>query len=777
MALASTTMLSSLGAMQFFASEAAAQDGDDAGHKALVCVFLFGGNDAWNMVIPTEPTEYSIYDTARGDFALLPNGDDPLRGPYLPLQLAPGSPNATRDDNTPRSYALHPAMPQVQQLFNNRHASFVASVGTLATQMTKEQYIDAKNGANNLPIPRALFSHSDQQTQWRNGRTDINPPDGWAGRFGTSVSGLNNSDVPMHLSLAGNNNWQANGDEGLYTIGPGGSVTLLGANNGPNNFNRIRFEHQVGGSVTPVEESFVGQDWGNDLKAHYIDQMQRTVSLDSAFSDAFGNALGGIIGNPNIPTMDANFLESSLRAVAASIQAAPALGMRRQVFYLGLGSFDHHNELLNNHTEKLGVVDAALGKFHTALEQIGAQDQVVTFTASEFSRTLKSNGKGTDHGWGGISLVMGGDVDGGRIVGTYPDDLSLGGPADVENNGRILPTVSVDEMGSELARWFGVPAAHIPTVFPTAEEFFDPAVDDRPVGFIAVEEPPADDLVEVTQTCFGTPTKGRFDIDITNNGDVARTYRIEFTGLAPRTVGPVPPGATERETYTSRPDGLYTVVVVDPVRNEQIFSQSDFVVDCFQPVPWELTQSCLAGRGRIDLWVHNETDFQAEFTVTYKHDTYGPLTRTRTLEGGQIERVTVTGRQYGTWGIAVTRNGGIEEVFTAQVDVLCGLPNQPIVIRRSCAVGGVPGARGRVDADLWNNTDTTVQRRLVVQRTNNPLLGRQVRNVTLAPDERATLTVSGRSNVTHDVVVFDPTVTGAGPDGEELEARVFTFDC
>lgn len=775
--------------MQQFAEVAAAQDGGDD-FKALVCVFLQGGNDAYNMLVPTAPGEYARYSGARGSLALQSAAQhaaivadkktpDLRRGPYLPLALDPSSPNTETVGGEARSFAIHPRMAEIQALFDAGNIAFIANIGTLSEPVTKAEYVAAVNGNGIKQIPNALFSHSDQVRQWRNGEPNRSVPDGWAGRFPVALSDGNDTQLPMHFSLQGNNGWQANDDRGTYVIGRNGSSSYLGQNSpDPTPVNGARYEAMVGGATIAPESSLAGASYTNAFKQHYADKALEAVAFYDEFSQHFDVTPfvddPFSVEEPFDPDADTT-LENRLAAVAATIAARTALGMKRQVFFVQLGGFDTHKNVLSEQAPLLDELSAALQKFWDDIELLGLGQDVVTFTASDFGRTLKRNGQGTDHGWGGHQLVMGGAVDGAKIFGSYPESLAVGGPADVETNGRILPTTSVDEFGSELARWFGVPAADLPAVFPNASRFFDVVSEPHPLGFMAVvQDPPQGDSVEVIQSCFGTPSRGRFDVQVTNNSDRDNDYVVKLTGLSKRIVS-IGAGRTGGVTFTARRDGVYTVDVTHGLDLAPFYTSGEMVVDCFVPVPWEIATSCLSGRGRIDLWIENTTANQAAFETTYNHARYGPIIKVLDLDPGEIQRMTVTGRQYGTWTVKVKNLLLGQEVFSGQVDILCGAPQLPVVIRNSCLLTGPPVNKGRVDVDLWNQTPSTRYYEVVVTRPDRPLSS-LARQVTLNGDQRDTVTVTGRPHVIHNVEVWETDGVG-GIRINLLASETIKIDC
>lgn len=490
-AVTGVSVFSSLLGMQFFASAAAAQDGGDD-YRALVCIFLEGGNDCYNMLVPTSPTEFPIYRAARGERPAQPLNSIGLRadavenrGPYLELALDPSSANRVDAAGNDRGFALHPAMGKVRTLFEQGTLAFVANVGALSEPLTKAEYLAARDGSGGRQIPPALFSHSDQVKAWRSGQPDVRLPDGWAGRFPESLARTGPPaaayPIPMHISVAGANTWQMNSGEGTYVISGNGSSSFLGHDDSvATSAARVRFEGLVGGANIGRADSFAGQSSANVFKQRYLTELDAATAMHDQFSAAFDSGMAQV---PGAPDDDPTSLYSQLRAVAASMVAHQALGVRRQVFFVENGSWDHHSRLLVKHNAMLGELTDSIDWFWNAVDGLGMGDAMVGFTASEFGRTLARTGGGSGHAWGSHHMVFGGPVDGQKIFGHYPEDLTIGGPNDVETLGRILPTTSIDAFGTEMARWFGVTSQDVPVVFPNAAKFFDPA-EAHPVGFL-----------------------------------------------------------------------------------------------------------------------------------------------------------------------------------------------------------------------------------------------------------------------------------------------------
>lgn len=433
--LGSTTLYSLLLNLAM-SSRAAAQDVQAASpYRALVCLFLEGGNDSFNMLTPLEDGEFARYQAARADLAL-------ARADLLRVTDPAGS-------TTGRAFGLHPGMPELRDLYQDGKLSFVCNVGTLVERTD----LAAINQAT-ARLPLGLYSHADQVMHWHTGMPDIRGTTGWAGRAAELLQDLNTrNDVAMNVSLSGTNLLQSGRDLIPYSITPDGVSLLNGYTDPARPF------------LAKAVDSMLEQQQQNLLKQTYAQYTRRAIDSSYVFLDAW-NA---------VPPLSAAFpatgLGARLRAIAHSIAMRDALGHRRQTYFVRFGGWDHHDEVIASQAGMLAAVSAAVGAFWRALIELGVQDDVLLFSASDFGRTLSSNGKGSDHGWGGNQFVLGGAHRGGRFYGRYPDDLSLGNGLDT-GRGRLIPTTSVDEYICELALWLGVSPADMPLVVPNIDRFF-----------------------------------------------------------------------------------------------------------------------------------------------------------------------------------------------------------------------------------------------------------------------------------------------------------------
>ena len=434
-AVGATGMLSTLAQLRLIGAMAA--DAAPGGYKALVCLFLQGGNDTNNVTIPTDTADYNAYAAARTILAV------------PQAQVLPISPLTYSDG---RSWGLHPSLPEVQSLFAQRKLAILANVGTLVQPTTLSAY----NAGTNLP-PQ-LFSHIDQQTQWQSSVPDQPFTTGWGGRLADLVNAMNvNNQISMSISLAGNNSFQVGNSVSQYVVSPTGAVVLNGSTSGPNSQAGIRYRAQT--DLLSIQEASLFQ-------TAFAGITSNSISDSQVLNTALANAA-------TLQTVfPATTIGGQLNMIARLISAGPALGLQRQVFFAQLGGWDLHASQVADHGPLLAEISAALNAFYAATVELGVANQVTTFTASDFSRTLNTNGTGSDHGWGAQSLIMGGAVNGGDIYGHMPS-LVIGGPDDT-GRGRWIPSTSVDEYAATLAAWFGVSAANLATVLPNIGRFAQP---------------------------------------------------------------------------------------------------------------------------------------------------------------------------------------------------------------------------------------------------------------------------------------------------------------
>jgi len=452
--LGSSAVLNTLINLKLAGSACAAESGSDSSdenYRALVCVFLFGGNDSFNMLVPTTDGEYSHYKKTRGDLALPKTGDNAL------LEL--------KDSGIAgRNFAVHPSAAPLRSLYHQGKLAFVSNVGTLVEPTSVEQY-----KRKNVRLPKSLFSHNDQRDQWQTSVPQMRGSEGWLGRAADLMQGnVDRHSVSMNISLSGNNLLQTGRTSTAYNITTEGSVGL----NNP----LARELFPPGSMPAPESESDAVQR--SLFESVFARATRDSILKDRTFSEAFNAVSLTTAPPPNNP------LGNQLHAIARTIGARKKLGQKRQTFFVMLNGWDTHQELLDSHQALLSTLSTALMSFQKSLTELGVDKDVTTFTCSDFGRTLRSNGRGSDHAWGGNSMVMGGAVKGGTIYGDYPEALVLNDGLDVGTNGRLLPTTSCDAYFCELLRWFGVPAAEMASVLPNVDNFLDPGASDAPIGFL-----------------------------------------------------------------------------------------------------------------------------------------------------------------------------------------------------------------------------------------------------------------------------------------------------
>ncbi|MEP4079739.1 DUF1501 domain-containing protein [Haloferula sp.] len=476
-AIGSTSVLSTLLNLTM-ANHAAASNGLGQSRKTLVCVYLGGGCDTFNFLVPRDqPGPYDDYAASRSNLAI-------PRDELIALN---------NNDEQGRSYGLHPSCVKLAEMFNGtdfgngtvRRMSLLANIGTLVEPIPDK----ATYQSQGVQLPKALFSHRDQTEQWQTsvpqGQTLLT---GWAGRAADVIHSTLNTEqtgnfyMPMNFSLAGNSTFQIGQSEGQFVITSNGALSFTGTGSS-------QPRHQA-------KENAIRDIVASPIEEHYKNVFQRThgqitsnsVERGIDFSDNFDNpgSLNGLDVNEVIDAagFDDNSFGRNLEATLKTIAIREQLKLCRQTVFVEYGGWDHHSELLNTQAGMYASMDQSLYAFQSALETLGLADDVVTFSASDFGRTLRSNGQGTDHAWSGNQFVMGGPIGGGQIIGNYPS-LAIDGPDDIGRGGRIFPRMSPDEYFCELLRWFGVSNGDMDIVLPNIRNFYDPTSSSNPLGFLA----------------------------------------------------------------------------------------------------------------------------------------------------------------------------------------------------------------------------------------------------------------------------------------------------
>jgi len=415
-------------------------------YRAMVCVFLFGGNDSFNMLVPRSVAEYDVYAASRQNLAI-------DRDSLLPIS------HLSADGSV--ELGLHPVMTSTQQLFEQGAAGFVANVGPLIEPTTQDDFF---NGA--VALPPQLFSHNDQQDQWNSLRGNAQSKTGWAGRVAdlirTSVSG---QQMATNASLFGNNLLQSADETIAYVMGPTGPIGFLGFSDTPG---------EPGYEQRQVFERILGAEYDSVYERAFAGIQQRAL----ANADTVTAAIQSPAAQGLTTVFPASQLGQQLETVARLIAARDELQMQRQIFFVAAGGFDSHDNQNQDQPGLLADVSESIAAFYNATVELNIADSVTAFTQSDFGRTLTSNGDGTDHAWGGNQLVVGGAVRGQDVYGEYPL-LAIGGPTDV-GGGRMIPGLAADQYAATLARWFGIPDADLDVVAPNLANF---AV--RDLGFMA----------------------------------------------------------------------------------------------------------------------------------------------------------------------------------------------------------------------------------------------------------------------------------------------------
>ena len=483
-ALTSTALLSQLLNMQLTQSAAANDSGNDDDYKALVCVFLLGGIDSFNMVTPYDQTEYDEYSLTRGGTDSANGGLAIDRGELRPINAGGG-----------RQLGLHPGIGGgvaggyadgvdggLEKLYNDGNAAIISNVGSLVVPTTKTNY-------GSVQRPLGLFSHADLVRHWQTSVPETRSSvTGWGGRMADLLDSANNPDstISMNIALGSLNVFQTGDAVVPYVVNKGslnadgtpnsngGATTLFGYGN---NNNQDKIYRRLTNHMYP-------SDGDTELSGIYGDLLQRTLAKSKRISVDAAQAFNDATSDEPVTMFPNSNLSLQLKKVAQTIAARDTICQKRQVFFVTAGGWDHHANLINNQAAMLPDISQAIKAFYDETVALGVQDKVTTFTASDFARTLNSNGSGSDHGWGGNHFVVGGAVDGGKVYGDYPTSLLPGNDLDL-GRGRLIPTMSVDEYNAELALWFGVGNnSDLETILPNVRNFFGSGGGSAPVGFM-----------------------------------------------------------------------------------------------------------------------------------------------------------------------------------------------------------------------------------------------------------------------------------------------------
>jgi uncharacterized protein (DUF1501 family) len=436
-AVGTTALASTVWDMRMISAAAAATAPGD--YKALICLFLYGGNDGNNLLIPTDTTTFSYYAAARSALTI------------SQAQALPISP-LTSDGHT---YGLHPSCSELQGLFNSGQCAILCNVGTLVAPITQAQFI-----SGGAAVPPNLFSHNDQQVLWQTSISDKPSSTGWGGRCADLLYSMNgNSQVSMSITLAGSNTFEIGSTVGQYAVLPTGTVGL----------------YNISGQTLQAIKDMMAVSRTNLYEAEFAKITNRAITNN----DLVGNAINAA---PKINTVFPNTtLGNQLAMIAKLIAVRGALGHNRQIFFASVNGYDLHGgegAATGAHADLLKELSSCMKAMYDASVELGVSNQITQFTASDFGRSLGFNGGGSDHGWGNHQLIVGGAVQGQKIYGKFPTLAPLTppgvfGPEDT-GVGRWIPSTSVEEYSATLARWFGVSATDLPTVFPNLGRFANP---------------------------------------------------------------------------------------------------------------------------------------------------------------------------------------------------------------------------------------------------------------------------------------------------------------
>lgn len=420
------------GFARFGAVNALAQATD---YKALVCIFLFGGNDGNNLIVPQTQSEFNAYKSIRGSLAL-----PDVNAKLLPVSAANGTP-----------YALTDGLALIQPFWAQKKLAVVANVGMLVQPTSRAQYV-----ANAVPVPTNLFSHADQTVQMQSGIPSSSSSSGWAGRVADAVVALNTGgkSFPPSVSMSGPALFSKGNIVQSASLIPGFDMQLDGFNVWDQNVTQAR--------KTAYQQVLTFNTGLTMIQA--ADKVRQDALALSAMLQGLGSA------PPLATKFPSTSIGAQLQQVAQILQLRPQTGLSRQIFFCSLGGFDTHSGQSWQQWDLLKQMSDGMLSFYNATAEMGIADKVTTFTESEFGRTLQPSGSGSDHGWGSHHIVMGGAVKGGDVYGRFPV-MALGGPDDSANRGAWIPSTSTDQFGATLAKWFGVDANGLATVFPSLAQF------------------------------------------------------------------------------------------------------------------------------------------------------------------------------------------------------------------------------------------------------------------------------------------------------------------
>ncbi len=459
---------------------ALAQNLPNDDYKALVVLFLYGGNDSNNMLIPRmgHPA-YADYKTYRGVLGIL-DRDDPayIAGQPASIPLAAGG----------SEYGVHPSMQPVADLFNAGQLAFITNVGTLAFPLSRDEFL-----GGTVTIPTQLFSHSDQQIEWQSSVADKPFQSGWGGRVADLLRqrGLAGDKVSLSITVSGINSLQIGSDVVQYNVGSAGAVPLGGFGT---NYASARnpdgsYTTSSAGRRLKAFDEITAYTHQHILEEGYSEVVRRSRAGEAIVGDAFLAAANSGVDLDAVFSGATTSLGTQLKTIAKLIAGRNSLDNRRQIFFCSVSGYDTHSSQMTSQASLMSELANSLKAFNNAVTALGVGDKVLTLTHSDFTRTFTPNSAtastaGSDHGWGGHHIVMGGPVAGGNIYGTFPS-LKVGMDQDAgSSRGRWIPTTSVDQYAAVGARWLGVEDSALSAIFPNLHRFDDPFGTSANLAFI-----------------------------------------------------------------------------------------------------------------------------------------------------------------------------------------------------------------------------------------------------------------------------------------------------